>query len=39
MGKWKNGPFSNTLGIAFMVVMVVVSLVTIPLLIATKAGQ
>jgi manganese transport protein len=39
MGKWTNKAFSNTLGIGFMVLMTVVSLVTIPLLIATKAGQ
>lgn len=39
MGKWVNGSLSNSLGIIFVVVMVIVSVVTIPLLIATKGGQ
>jgi Mn2+/Fe2+ NRAMP family transporter len=39
MGKWTNKAFSNALGIFFLVLMSAVSLVTIPLLIFTKAGQ
>jgi manganese transport protein len=39
MGKWVNRRFSNTLGSLFLVLMVVVSIATIPLLILTKAGQ
>jgi Mn2+/Fe2+ NRAMP family transporter len=39
MGKWVNKRLANTLGVGFMALMVIVSLVTIPLLIFTKAGQ
>jgi manganese transport protein len=38
MGDRVNRGLSNTLGMAFLVIMVVTSLVTLPLLFATKAG-
>ena len=38
MGKRVNRTFSNTLGTAFLVLMVITSLVTLPLLFITKAG-
>ncbi|KAB8194073.1 hypothetical protein FH608_017980 [Nonomuraea phyllanthi] len=34
-----NGRFSNTLGTAFMILLIVVSIAAIPLMLATKAGQ
>jgi Mn2+/Fe2+ NRAMP family transporter len=39
MGDHANGWFSNTLGVLFLVMMVVVSLVSLPLLFWTRAGQ
>ncbi|HET9654403.1 MAG TPA: divalent metal cation transporter [Kineosporiaceae bacterium] len=39
MGRYVNGPWANTLGVVFLVVMVVVSVISIPLLFLTKAGQ
>jgi manganese transport protein len=39
MGKHVNGKFSNTLGAVYLVIMIVVSLATLPLLFITKAGQ
>lgn len=39
MGKYVNKWLSNTLGMIFLLIMVVTSLVTIPLLFITKAGQ
>ncbi|MEU4540340.1 divalent metal cation transporter [Streptosporangium sp. NPDC023825] len=39
MGDRVNGRFSNTLGTAYMVLLVVVAVAAIPLMIATKAGQ
>jgi Mn2+/Fe2+ NRAMP family transporter len=39
MGEHVNGRFSNALGVAYMVLLIVVSLAAIPLMIATKAGQ
>jgi manganese transport protein len=39
MGRFVNGRISNGLGVFFLVLMVVVSLVTLPLLFFTKAGQ
>ena len=39
MGKWVNGRLANGLGVGFLCLMVLVSLVTIPLLVLTKAGQ
>jgi manganese transport protein len=39
MGKHVNGRFSNALGVIYLVIMLVVSLVTLPLLFITKAGQ
>jgi Mn2+/Fe2+ NRAMP family transporter len=39
MGRHVNKLLSNTLGTVFMVLMVVTSLITLPLLFITKAGQ
>ena len=39
MGRHVNKALSNALGIAFLLIMVVTSLVTLPLLFITKAGQ
>ncbi|MFB9675507.1 NRAMP family divalent metal transporter [Streptosporangium vulgare] len=39
MGDRVNGRFSNALGTAYMVLLVVVAVAAIPLMIATKAGQ
>jgi hypothetical protein len=33
-----NGRFSNALGVAFLVLVIVVSVATIPLMIITRAG-
>jgi hypothetical protein len=38
MGDRVNRALSNTLGVAFLVIMVVVSIATLPLLFITKAG-
>jgi hypothetical protein len=38
MGDDVNGPFLNTLGTVYLLVLVVVSIVTIPLIIITKGG-
>jgi Mn2+/Fe2+ NRAMP family transporter len=38
MGRYVNKGFSNSLGIAFLLLMLVTSLVTLPLLFITKAG-
>jgi Mn2+/Fe2+ NRAMP family transporter len=39
MGRHVNRAFSNTVGSVFLLLMVVTSLATLPLLFATKAGQ
>jgi manganese transport protein len=39
MGEHVNKRFSNAIGITYLVLLVVVSLVTLPLLFITKAGQ
>ncbi|MEV4528982.1 divalent metal cation transporter [Streptosporangium sp. NPDC049304] len=39
MGDRVNGRLSNTLGTAYMVLLLVVAMAAIPLMIATKAGQ
>jgi Mn2+/Fe2+ NRAMP family transporter len=39
MGEHANGRLSNLLGVFFLIVMIVTSLVTLPLLFLTKAGQ
>ena len=39
MGRWVNGRFANAAGTMFLSAMVVVSVVTLPLLFLTKAGQ
>jgi Mn2+/Fe2+ NRAMP family transporter len=39
MGRHVNKVLSNTLGTAFLIIMVLVSVVTLPLLLITKAGQ
>jgi manganese transport protein len=39
MGRHVNKLLSNTLGTAFLIIMVLVSIVTLPLLLITKAGQ
>ncbi|MCT9933528.1 divalent metal cation transporter [Planotetraspora sp. A-T 1434] len=39
MGDRVNGRFSNTLGTAYMVLLLLVAVAAIPLMIATKAGQ
>jgi Mn2+/Fe2+ NRAMP family transporter len=38
MGDKTNSPFSNSIGFALLVVLVVVSVATIPLMVLTKAG-
>ncbi|MCU1621170.1 MAG: natural resistance-associated macrophage protein [Frankiales bacterium] len=39
MGEHANGPFSNLLGAAFLILITVAAVVAIPLMVATKAGQ
>jgi Mn2+/Fe2+ NRAMP family transporter len=39
LGKRVNGRFANTLAVVFLVLMVVTSVATLPLLLFTKAGQ
>lgn len=39
MGKYRNGPLSNTLGTLTLAVSVVVSISALPLLVLTKAGS
>jgi manganese transport protein len=39
MGKYANGWVSNTLGVAYLVVILIVSLTAIPLMIITNVGQ
>ena len=39
MGHWVNRRWTNAVGTAFVVVMLVVSVVTLPLMLLTKAGQ
>jgi manganese transport protein len=39
MGRHVNKILSNTLGTGFLLIMVLVSVVTLPLLFITKAGQ
>jgi manganese transport protein len=39
MGRWANKRLSNFLGSVYLVLLVVVSVVTLPLLFITKAGQ
>jgi manganese transport protein len=39
LGRWVNGRFANAAGTVFLLAMVVVSVVTVPLLFLTKAGQ
>jgi Mn2+/Fe2+ NRAMP family transporter len=39
MGKYVNKRLSNTLGVTFLIVMLVTSAATLPLLFITKAGQ
>jgi manganese transport protein len=39
MGKYKNGWVSNVLGVAYLVVILIVSLTAIPLMIITNVGQ
>ncbi|GII85113.1 hypothetical protein Ssi03_31030 [Sphaerisporangium siamense] len=39
MGERVNGKFSNALGTAYMVLLLVVAVAAIPLMLATKAGQ
>jgi manganese transport protein len=39
MGKYANGRVSNVLGVAYLVVILVVSLTAIPLMIITNVGQ
>jgi manganese transport protein len=39
MGRYANGRVSNTLGVAYLVVILVVSLTAIPLMIITNVGQ
>jgi Mn2+/Fe2+ NRAMP family transporter len=39
MGRWVNRRWTNAAGILFLLVMVVVSVVTLPLMFLTKAGQ
>jgi Mn2+/Fe2+ NRAMP family transporter len=39
MGERANGPFSNVLGVAFLILLTVAAVVAIPLMVATKAGQ
>jgi Mn2+/Fe2+ NRAMP family transporter len=39
MGRWVNGRVTNAAGTVFLLIMVVVSVATVPLLLLTKAGQ
>jgi manganese transport protein len=39
MGKYKNGWVSNVLGVAYLVVILIVSLTAIPLMMITNVGQ
>jgi Mn2+/Fe2+ NRAMP family transporter len=39
MGEDVNGPVLNTLGTIYLVILLVISLATVPLMIITKAGQ
>jgi manganese transport protein len=39
MGRWVNGRVTNAAGTLFLLIMVVVSVATLPLLFLTKAGQ
>lgn len=39
MGRWVNRRWTNAVGTAFMVIILVVSVVTLPLMLLTKAGQ
>jgi Mn2+/Fe2+ NRAMP family transporter len=39
LGRWVNGRWTNAAGTLFLVIMVVVSVATLPLLFLTKAGQ
>ena len=39
MGEDVNGPVLNTVGTIYLVILVVISLATVPLMIITKAGQ
>lgn len=39
MGRRVNRAWTNGIAAVFLVIMVVVSVVTVPLLLATKAGQ
>jgi manganese transport protein len=39
MGRWVNRPWTNAAGTLFLLIMVVVSVVTVPLMFLTKAGQ
>ena len=39
MGKYANGRISNVLGVAYLVVILIVSLTAIPLMIITNVGQ
>jgi Mn2+/Fe2+ NRAMP family transporter len=39
MGRWVNRRWTNAAGILFLLVMVVVSVVTLPPMFLTKAGQ
>lgn len=39
MGEDVNGPVLNTLGTIYLVILVVISLATVPLMVITKAGQ
>jgi manganese transport protein len=39
MGRWVNRRWANTAGTLFLLLMVVVSVVTLPLMFLTKAGQ
>lgn len=39
MGRWVNGRWANAAGTTFLLLMVVVSVVTLPLIFLTKGGQ
>ena len=39
MGRWVNRRWVNAAGSLFLLIMVVVSVATVPLLFLTKAGQ
>jgi hypothetical protein len=39
MGRWVNRRWTNAAGTLFLLIMVVVSVVTVPLMFFTKAGQ